>query len=53
MNEEIKVLTDFCKLYEIDLKENQLAKFVEFNSVLQEILSERSFISKNDRNKIF
>ncbi len=53
MNKEIAVLVEFCQNYNIELNNEQIVKFEQFNMVLQEILQERSFISKNDRTKIF
>ena len=53
MNEEKEKLINFCKLYNIELTGEQIEKFEHFNSLLQDILKTRSFISKNDRDKIF
>lgn len=53
MNKEIENLIAFCNSYKIELADEQISKFVLFNSLLQKILKERSFISKNDRDKIF
>ena len=53
MNNKTDVLIEFCKQYNIELNNEQITKFEQFNSILQGILKERSFISKNDRDKIF